>query len=178
VHETVEVQAQTPALDTQDSSVGQVIEGRQVQELPLNGRNVMNLVALVPGVIPQEETQGSTAGNYAVSGDFTSVAGFGNCQISGGLAGKNAFLFDGSSLNEVMSNMTVLVPTQDTVQEFRVATSVPNSEIGVLANGAVSSTSKSGSNAFHGSLYEYLRNIRRKIEQLDHSLFRPASQNN
>ena len=157
-NESVEVQEQTPPLDTQDSSVGQVIEGRQVQETPLNGRNVMNLLALVPGVIPQGGTQGSTAGNYTQSGDFTNVAGFGNYQISGGLAGQNAFFFDGSTLNEVMSNDTVLVPTQDTVQEFRVVTSVPSPEIGALAGGAVSFTSKSGSNAVHGSLYEYLRN--------------------
>ena len=58
-NESIEVQEQTPPLDTQDSSVGQVIEGRQVQETPLNGRNVMNLLALVPGVIPQGGTQGS-----------------------------------------------------------------------------------------------------------------------
>jgi Carboxypeptidase regulatory-like domain len=158
VNESVVIQEQTPPLDTQNSSVGQVIEGRQVQETPLNGRNVMNLLALVPGVIPQGATQGSTAGNYTQSGDFTNVAGFGNYQIAGGLAGQNAFFFDGSPLNEVMSNDTVLVPTQDTVHEFRVVTNVLSPEIGALAGGAVSFTSKSGSNAYHGSLYEYLRN--------------------
>ena len=157
-NESVEVREQTPPLDTQDPSVGQVIEDGQVEETPLNGRNVMNLLALVAGVIPQGATQGSLAGNYTQSGDFTNVAGFGNYQIAGGLAGQNAFLFDGSPLAEVMSNDTVLVPTQDTVQEFRVVTSVPSPEIGALAGGAVSFTSKSGSNAFHGSLYEYLRN--------------------
>jgi hypothetical protein len=158
VHESIKVEGQSPLLATQDSSVGQVIEGRKVQETPLNGRNVMNLVALTPGVIPQGGTQGSTAGNYTVSGDFTNVAGFGNYQITGGLGGQNAFLFDGAPLNEVMGNGTVLVPTQDFVQEFQVATSVPNPEIGALAGGAVSFTSKSGSNAYHGALYEYLRN--------------------
>ena len=157
-NEIVQVQERTPPLDTQEASVGQVIEGRQVQETPLNGRNVMNLLALVPGVIPQGGTQGSTAGNYTQSGDFTNVAGFGNYQIGGGLAGQNAFFLDGSPLNVVMSNDTVLVPTQDMVQEFRVVTSVPTPEIGALSGGAVSFTSKSGSNAFHGSLYEYLRN--------------------
>src|SRR5271168_1354894 len=158
VHESVTVQEQAPLLDTQGASLGQVIEGRQVQDTPLNGRNVMNLVALVPGVIPQGGTQGSSAGNYAKSGDFTNVAGFGNYQIGGGLAGQGAFLFDGSSLNEVMSNGTVLVPTQDVVQEFRGVTSVPGPEFGGLSGGVVSFTSKSGSNAFHGSAYEYLRN--------------------
>ena len=158
VRESIEVQEQASLLETQGSSVGQVIEGTQVQDTPLNGRNVMNLVALVPGVIPQGGTQGSSAGNYAASGDFTNVAGFGNYQIGGGLAGQGAFLFDGSSLNEVFTNNTVLVPTQDIVQEFRVVTSVPSPEFGGFSGGVVSFTSKSGSNAFHGSAYEYLRN--------------------
>src|SRR3984957_20653937 len=158
VRETVHVQEQTPFLETQGASVGQVVEGRQVQDTPLNGRNVMNLVSLVPGVIPQGGTQGSSAGNYAASGDFTNVAGFGNYQIGGGLAGQGAFLFDGSSLNEVLSNSTVLVPAQDVVQEFRVVTSVPSPEFGGFSGGVVSFTSRAGSNAFHGSAYEYLRN--------------------
>src|ERR1700730_19416162 len=158
VHQTVKVQGQAPLLETQSESVGQVIEGRQVQDTPLNGRNAMNLVALVPGVVPQGGTQGSTAGNYTKSGDFTNVAGFGNYQIGGGLAGQNAFLFDGSSVNQVQSNNTVLVPTQDTVAEFRVVTSVPSPEFGGFSGGVVSFTSRSGSNAFHGSAYEYLRN--------------------
>jgi Carboxypeptidase regulatory-like domain len=158
VRETVNVRDQPALLDTQGASVGQVIEGRQVQDIPLNGRNAMNLVALVGGVIPQGGTQGSSAGNYAVSGDATNVAGFGNYQIGGGLAGQGAFFFDGSSLNQVLSNNTVLVPTQDAVQEFRVVTSVPSPEFGAFAGGVVSFTSKSGSNAFHGSAYEYLRN--------------------
>src|ERR1700723_2701308 len=158
VRETVKVQDQPALLDTQGASVGQVIEGRQVQDIPLNGRNAMNLVALVGGVIPQGGTQGSSAGNYAVSGDATNVAGFGNYQIGGGLAGQGAFFFDGSSLNQVLSNNTVLVPTQDVIQEFRVVTSGPAREFGGLSGGVVSFTSKSGSNAFHGSAYEYLRN--------------------
>jgi hypothetical protein len=158
MNESIEVRAETPLLQTEQSSLGQVIEGRQVQDIPLNGRNVMNLVALAPGVIPQGGTQGSSAGNYAVSGDATNVAGFGNYQIGGGLAGQSAFLFDGSSLNEVMSNDTVLVPTQDAVQEFRVVTSVPSPEFGSFSGGVVSFVSKSGSKAFHGSAYEYVRN--------------------
>jgi len=156
--DSIEVRAETPLLQTEQSSLGQVIEGRQVQHIPLNGRNVMNLVPLVPGVIPQGGTQGSSAGNYAASGDFTNVAGFGNYQIGGGLAGQDAFLFDGASLNEVMSNNTVLVPTQDFVQEFRVVTSVPSPEFGGFSGGVVSFASKSGSNIFHGSAYEYVRN--------------------
>ena len=157
-HETVDVRGDTPLIQTNGPSLAQVIEGRQVQDTPLNGRNVMNLVALAPGVIPQGGTQGSAAGNYAASGDFTNVAGFGNYQIGGGLAGQSAFLFDGSSLNQAMSNDTVLVPTQDAVQEFRIVTSVPGPEFDAFSGGVVSFASKAGSNTFHGSFYEYLRN--------------------
>src|ERR1700730_14883365 len=141
--DSVQVHGETPLLQTQESSLGQVIEGGQVQNIPLNGRNVMNLVALVPGVIPQGGTQGSTAGNYATSGDVTNVAGFGNYQIGGGLAGQSAFLFDGSSLNQVLNNDTVLIPTQDVVQEFQVVTSVPNPEFGGFSGGVASFVSKS-----------------------------------
>jgi outer membrane receptor protein involved in Fe transport len=158
LRETLEVKGQNPLLDSQGVSIGQVIEGRQVEDTPLNGRNVMNLLALVPGVIPQGGTQGSTAGNYTNNGNVTNVAGFGNYQIGGGLAGQAAFLFDGSSLNQVWQNNTVLVPTQDAVQEFRVVTSVPGAEFGGFSGGVVSFTTKSGANAFHGSAYEYLRN--------------------
>jgi Carboxypeptidase regulatory-like domain len=70
IHESVSVQEQAPLLETQGAFLGQVFEGRQVQDTPLNGRNVMNLVALVPGVIPQGGTQGSSAGNYAASGEL------------------------------------------------------------------------------------------------------------
>lgn len=156
--DTIVVDDQTPLLDALTPSLSQIIEGRHVQDIPLNGRNVMNLVALVPGVLPQGGTQGSNAGNYTQSGDFTSVAGFGNYQLSGGLAGQSAFFFDGSSLNEVMSNYTVLVPTQDVVQEFRVVTNVPGPEFGGFSGGVVSFASKAGSDSFHGSAYEYLRN--------------------
>lgn len=156
--ETIEVHEPTPLLETQELAAGRVIQGKQVRDTPLNGRNVMNLVALVPGTVPQGGTQGSPAGNQTTFGDFTNIQGFGNYQIGGGLAGQNAFLFDGSPMNVVFSNTTTLVPTQDAVQEFRVITSVPGPEFGALSGGVVSFASKSGSNDFHGSAYEYLRN--------------------
>src|ERR1700687_2897937 len=71
VRESVDVKEQTPLFDTQGSSIGQVIEGRQVQETPLNGRNVMNLVALAAGGGPQGGAQGSCAGKYPASGGIT-----------------------------------------------------------------------------------------------------------
>ncbi len=153
VTETVEVTTQAPLLQTDSGTLGSVVEGKQVQEMPLNGRNVMSLVSLVPGVVPQGGTQGSAGLN---AGTRTSQ-GWGNFQIGGGLAGHSAMYIDGTPLN-VLGNTLVLVPTQDTVQEFKVATNVASPEFGRFAGGVVEITTKSGTNQFHGSIYEYQRN--------------------
>ena len=158
LQQNVSVQGNSPVLEASTGSIGQVIEGRQVQQIPLNGRNTMNLLALVPGVVPLGGTQGNAAGNYTGEGQVTNVVGFGNYQIGGGLGGQEAVFFDGAPLNRSSSNATVLIPAQDDVQEFRVTTSVPSPEFGALSGGVVSFYSRSGSNAFHGSAYEYFRN--------------------
>jgi hypothetical protein len=158
VSETVTVQGGAPLLVTESPSLGQVIDGQQVQQTPLNGRNVMNLIALVPGVIPQGGTQGSATGNQAAAGDFTNAFGWGNYQIGGGIAGQSQILYDGATLNSSYGNTSNIVPTQDAIQEFRVSTNTLSPEFGATAGGIVELSSKSGGNAFHGSAYEYLRN--------------------
>jgi len=158
VSETVTIEAGAPLLVTDSSSIGQVISGEQVQQTPLNGRNVMNLIALVPGVVPQGGTQGSATGNQAAAGDFTNAFGWGNYQIGGGIAGQSQILYDGATLNSSYGNASNLVPTQDAIQEFRVETNVLSPEFGATAGGVVELSSKAGGNAFYGSLYEYLRN--------------------
>jgi hypothetical protein len=158
VTETVTVEGGVPLLETGSSTLGQVIGERQVQQIPLNGRNVMNLIALVPGVIPQGGTQGSATGNQAAAGDFTNAFGWGNYQIGGAVAGQSQILYDGSTLNSTYGNTSNIVPTQDAVQDFRVSTNTLSPEFGATAGGMVELTSRSGTNAFHGSAYEYLRN--------------------
>lgn len=158
VSETVTVEGGAPLLVTESTSLGQVIGGQQVQETPLNGRNVMNLIALVPGVIPQGGTQGSATGNQAAAGDFTNAFGWGNYQIGGGIAGQSQILYDGATLNSSYGNTSNIVPTQDTIQEFRVSTNTLSPEFGATAGGVVELSSKSGTSVFHGSAYEYLRN--------------------
>jgi hypothetical protein len=157
VSQTMEVTSQTAQLQTESATLNQVVEGRQVQEMPLNGRNIMNLIQLVPGVVPQGSTQGSPMANQN-NGTFTSVWGFGNYQIGGGIANQNASYIDGAPINLPPNNATALIPTQDAVQEFTVATNNVSAEFGSFAGGVVNMTTKSGTNAFHGSLYEYLRN--------------------
>lgn len=160
VSETVTVEAGAPLLETESSALGQVIGERQVQQIPLNGRNVMNLIALVPSVIPQGATQGSATGNQASAGDFTNAFGWGNYQIGGAVAGQSQIQYDGVTLNSTYGNTSNIVPTQDAIQEFRVSTNTLSPDFGATAGGVVELTSKSGTNIFHGGAYEYLRNTK------------------
>jgi hypothetical protein len=155
VTETVEVTSAAPLLQTENGTLSQVVESRTVTEMPLNGRNTMNLLALTAGVVPQGSTQGGTQTNQT---DHSNPTGFNNYQIGGGISGHGAVYVDGAPLQVLFNNQIALVLTQDAVQEFRVATSNVSAEFGRFGGGVVSMASKSGTNSFHGSLYEYLRN--------------------
>jgi Carboxypeptidase regulatory-like domain len=150
VSQVVEVTAQTPLLQTENASLGQVVEARKVLEMPLNGRNVFGLVALVPGVVP--------AGQSGTTPTGTNPFAWGNYQIGGGQANQSASYIDGAPINASYANLTALVPTQDAIQEFRVQTNNLGPEFGRLAGGAINLTTKSGTNGFHGSAYDFLRN--------------------
>src|SRR5438128_3451479 len=150
VNQVIEVTAQTPLLQTENASLGQVVDSRKVLESPLNGRNIYGLVALVPGVVPGGQSGTTPTG--------TNPFAWGNYQIGGGQSNQSAAYIDGAPVNTVYSNLTALVPTQDAIQEFRVQTNNLGPEFGRLAGGAINLMTKSGSNAFHGSLYEFLRN--------------------
>jgi hypothetical protein len=111
----------------------------------------------VPGVVPQGSSTGNPLGNQ-LGGAFTNPNGWGNYQIGGGIANQSGTYFDGAPLNVSYTNSVILVPTQDAIQEFRVATNNVSPEFGRFAGGVVNLTTKSGTNEFHGGLYEYLRN--------------------
>ena len=155
--ETVQVNADAQILESTSPTVSQVIEGRQVEDTPLNGRNTMNLVALTPGVIPQGGTQGA-ASNNANGGAFTNANSFGNYSIAGGLSAQGSIYLDGAPLNAIEGNAVAFVITQDAVQEFRVESSVVNAQYGQFGGGVITFGTKSGGNQLHGSLYEYFRN--------------------
>ncbi len=150
VSQTVEVTAQTPLLTPESSSLGTVIDQRKTDELPLNGRNPLNLVALVPSVVPQ----GGAMNNPNGQNPFA----WGNYQIGGGQANQSMVWLDGSPVNTAYINLTALIPTQDSLQEFKVATNNLSPEYGRFAGGVVNFTTKSGSNDLHGNAWEYLRN--------------------
>ena len=158
--ETVEVTTQAPLLQTDSSSMSQQIEGKTVQEMPLNGRNSMNLLALAAGVIPGGSTSGSPGANQGQG--HTSNVGFGNYQIGGALAGSGQMYVDGGPVNTLGGNLggnvTALIPTQDAVQEFNVASNNVSAEFGRFGGGVINMATKGGTNAFHGTAYEYIRN--------------------
>jgi len=149
-NQVIEVNSAPPIMQTDSASLGQAIEGVAVRDLPLNGRNVLALVALVPGVVPQG------ASNTNLSGQNVFAAG--NFQIGGGNANQGSVLVDGVSTNTSYGNAVELVMDQDSIQEFNVQTHNNTAEFGKYTGGVINMSTKSGTNAFHGTAYEYLRN--------------------
>jgi hypothetical protein len=150
VTEQIEVTSAAPIIQSENASLGQVVEGRSITEMPLNGRNVLALVGLAPGVVPQ----GSSGGNLTGQNVFAA----GNFQIGGGAANQSSTLVDGAPVNISYGNITSLVPDQDVVQEFKVQTNNNTAEYGMYTGGVINMTTKSGGNSIHGTLYEFDRN--------------------
>lgn len=150
VTESVDVRADIPRVQTEDSSLSAVVEQKRIEDLPLNGRHIFNLVKVVPGVVPRSN---ATDGFAEVNNQT-----FSQMRINGGPAYGNQFFLDGVSNAAAVHNEISVVPMADSVQEFRVETSGLKAEYGQTAGGAVNVVTKSGGNQFHGSLYEFLRN--------------------
>jgi Carboxypeptidase regulatory-like domain len=150
VNQTVEVTGETPQLESETSSLGQVVEQRKANELPLNGRNVFNLVALAPSVVPQGSATGTPVG--------VNPFGWGNYQVNGSFGNESAEYLDGQPLNIGYINLPVIIPTQDSIQEFKVQTSNLGADWGKFSGGVINLSTKSGTNSLHGEAYEYLRN--------------------
>ena len=148
--ETVEVTSETPLLQSETSSLGQVVEQRKANELPLNGRNIYSLAAIAPSVIPQGNTTGSPVGKNPFD--------FANYQIGGSFANQSAEYLDGQPLNIGYINLPLLTPTQDSISEFKVQYNNLGPEWGKFSGGVINLSTKSGTNQWHGSAYEYLRN--------------------
>jgi len=153
--ETVEVTTQAPLLQTDSGSLSTEVEGKTVDEMPLNGRNSMNLLALAAGVVPQGSTMGSTGMNQ---GTHTNWQGWDNYQIGGSLAGENSVYLDGAPNNSLGGNTISMIITQDAVQEFNLTSNSMTADYGRNGGGVVSMATKGGTNSFHGTAYEYIRN--------------------
>ena len=154
--ETVEVTGEVPYLQPETSSLGQVVEQRAVTEMPLNGRNPLALVGLVPGVVPQgTPSAGNSSGGNPVGANPFALGDF---QVGGGMAGQSQILIDGVPTNGAYLNVVTVIPTQDAIEEFKVQTNNLGPEYGRFAGGVINLSTRSGTNSFHGSAYEFLRN--------------------
>lgn len=145
VSEVVEVTTGGAAVDTQSATVGDSVTSRPIVDMPLNGRNVFDLARLEPGVTDNSQTGD---GNY--SGQ--------NFSVAGGRVDSVSYLLDGGDNNNLLDNNVVYNPNPDAIAEFRVLENNYSAEYGRNAGGIVSVVTKSGTNEWHGSAFEYLRN--------------------
>ncbi len=152
VNESVTVSAEPPQLDTQTSSLGQVITGKTVENLPLNGRSTFRLIALTPGVTFSASAYGQF-GDVPVNSTWDS-----NFSINGGRSQANEFLIDGVPSSAGFFDQITTLPTVDDTQEFKVQSSNLSAEYGRYAGGVINVTTKSGTNQFHGNAFDFVRN--------------------
>ena len=154
--ETVEVTAAAPLLESSNASIGQVIETQAISDLPLNGRNYLDLAKLTMGVTePSGVGQAGTAGDRAKNG--------GAFIANGTRSDQNNFLLDGIDNNakipDLSNNTNVVIqPSVDALGEFKVETNTYSPEYGHSAGAVLNATTKTGTNRLHGSLFEFLRN--------------------
>lgn len=150
ISERVEVTGELPLLATATSSLGQVVDNKKIVDIPLNGRNTLALVTLTAGVQPLGNFGGVTAtGNAYASGNYS---------VSGSRGLSSEVIIDGAPANASLFTAPIIVPSVDAVEEFKVQTSTYSAEFGRSAGGVVNVVMKSGTNSFHGNLYEFFRN--------------------
>src|SRR5579872_5985588 len=160
VSESVTVTEDATQVETTDTKLGQVIGGRQVTGLPLNGRSYTDLLAIQGGVTPITT---SGAGNSTSGGGFGTVPVGGNgstgqFSINGQRESANGFYLNGASVQETIGQQAGIVPNLDSIAEFRILTSNADAEYGGYSGGVINVLTKSGGNKLHGSLFEFIRN--------------------
>src|SRR5712692_6447750 len=158
--ETVQVVGEVPLLETTASNFSHAVENRTIQEVPLQGRDLQQLVYLLPGVSNAAGPPGSNFGFSSQFGSFpdpTYVQGS-DISVNGGQAGANAWYLDGNiNLSGISENVAVN-PSPDSVGEFQAITSAFAPEYSRTGGGVFNVVLKSGTNALHGNLYEFVRN--------------------
>lgn len=155
VSEAVEVTAQAPLLESESSGLGTVVSEKLVNQLPLNGRNFVQLAILSPGV----NGVGFSATGTIMSGTRPDDRRPGTEIFSNGnREGSNNFLYDGIDDNERLTLSIVLRPAVEAVREFKIQTNLYSADVGRNSGAVVDVITKSGTNQLHGSLFEFLRN--------------------
>jgi len=155
VNTSVEVSAEAVAVTTSNSTLGQVITSQQVAELPLNGRDFVQLATLTPGVVQETNTQSFFNGGPSSE---TSARGSYSLSVGGSRANSTDWLLDGNDNNELTAGGIAILPSIDAIQEFKVLTYNYSAEWGTRAGPTVLVTTKSGTNQVHGTVFEFFRN--------------------
>ena len=148
--EVVKVESTTPAIESQTMTVGQVIDQRTVQQIPLNGRHFLDLTALVPGSVTPPVTGSLTAASRGL--------GANSFDTSGSREDANNFQINGINLNDLSQNQITFQPSINTTSEFKISNSTYSAEYGHSSGSIVNVATRSGANDFHGEGFDYLRN--------------------
>jgi hypothetical protein len=156
VTQSVEVTGAIPVLQSENASVGQVIAPTAVQQLPLNGRNMTQLAIITPGVTGLNYAPTNTIGS-GVRPDELRPGGT-TIEANGARDSANKLLLDGVDNTEMIAQTQIVRPSVESLQEFNIITSNAGPEYNRGAGAILVTSTRSGSNAFHGSLYEYIRN--------------------
>ena len=149
--ETVEVTSEAPLVDTTSTQLGAVVNNRSVNELPLNSRDTYQFLQLQPGV---QSVSGSSNSLFYGSGNAGAVS------VNGGRDRANNFSVNGGDANDQFVNLPTIQPTPDSIDEFRVITNTFDAEYGRNSGAVINVVTKSGTNTFHGNVYEYFRNTK------------------
>src|SRR5678815_5614823 len=150
VTEAITVTATTQMVETRALGVSQVMDNKRIVELPLNGRNTADLLALLPAAVPQPQ-------NNATSRSMGGSSGGQAYSLAGGLSFGVSWILDGAMHNNPYDNLNLPLPFPDAMQEFRAETSAMTAQNGTRSGGAVNAVTKSGTNSFRGDAFEFFR---------------------
>jgi carboxypeptidase family protein len=159
IAEKVTVRSDLVQVETQSTQMGEVINSEKILATPLNGRDFTNLLSLQPGVVPYlyaNANQDVNLQDRHVGGSTTENAG--NQSINGQRETANGFMVNGANVQEGKNNGTAVIPNLDSIEEFRIITNNFDAEYGNYSGGQINVVTKSGTNSFHGSAFEFLRN--------------------
>ncbi|MGA6986464.1 MAG: carboxypeptidase regulatory-like domain-containing protein [Terriglobales bacterium] len=157
--QTIEVRTDAVHVETQSTQMGEVITGAKMLAVPLNGRSYTDLLALQPGVSPYTAGDTQTPGISDRSPDGGQNGEYaGNQSVNGQRETSNGFMVNGSNVEEGKNNGAAIIPNLDSISEFRIITNNFDAEYGNYSGGQVNVVTKSGTNGFHGSGFEFLRN--------------------